>query len=654
MDGNYGPTRGLTFDAGLSCRFVDFEDSDTPGSVSTNGSCSSNNGEDSKMSVKLFQHSIPNHLLVVALIEHICSLYYPDHQFSKQLFKALCSQLSAMKLVPAAALLDEFQSIRDTFRTALDDFILLAVDTLYSEINMHIIDRPLQLKQRANDEIAFEKSKLFQYSSRYKKDFEEIELLGEGGFGCVYEVRNKLDGKRYAVKKIRLANFRPDDCLKVLREVKLLANLENPNVVRYYSAWLDYSMDEIKSENVSLSSTEKVHIHRKRSYLWPITSEENFKSATDISDTSTSTLNSHVEDSVVFMSSSMEGAMRNETRRYSDEIYSFDNRQTEQNGRSYSLTGNGRFSDSRISNIVEEIEERASSCASTKSTVSLGNSRLLRGKSCPLLNKTQLMDEQIETIVFDIYIQMELCSGTLKDWISKRNDDIFNYGSKIMLSANVDIFNQLLLGINYIHAMGIIHRDLKPCNIFMNTNGTSEEFIVKIGDFGLARKVDFGTDIKHFNEEESPEYIAGESSSLATKGIGTCVYAAPEQMSTHFYTTKADIYSLGIILFELFVPFKTGMERHLLIKGLRNASLPDSLLSKWPDMSKTVRQMTDEDPDRRPTASYLLNISHFYDKDKIIELLRLDLAERAMQITELRELLKQKDMELEQLRNAFV
>jgi len=134
MDGNYGPTRGLTFDAGLSCRFVDFEDSDTPGSVSTNGSCSSNNGEDSKMSVKLFQHSIPNHLLVVALIEHICSLYYPDHQFSKQLFKALCSQLSAMKLVPAAALLDEFQSIRDTFRTALDDFILLAVDTLYSEV----------------------------------------------------------------------------------------------------------------------------------------------------------------------------------------------------------------------------------------------------------------------------------------------------------------------------------------------------------------------------------------------------------------------------------------------------------------------------------------------------------------------------------------
>ena len=71
-------------------------------------------------------------------------------------------------------------------------------------------------------------------------------------------------------------------------------------------------------------------------------------------------------------------------------------------GRSYSLTGNGRFSDSRISNIVEEIEERASSCASTKSTVSLGNSRLLRGKSCPLLNKTQLMDEQIEVFTKEI------------------------------------------------------------------------------------------------------------------------------------------------------------------------------------------------------------------------------------------------------------
>lgn len=52
--------------------------------------------------------------------------------------------------------------------------------------------------------------------SRYKEEFEEIEMLGEGGFGSVFEARNKLDGKRYAIKKIKLANIHPDECLKVI------------------------------------------------------------------------------------------------------------------------------------------------------------------------------------------------------------------------------------------------------------------------------------------------------------------------------------------------------------------------------------------------------------------------------------------------------
>ena len=62
------------------------------------------------------------------------------------------------------------------------------------------------------------------------------------------------------------------------------------------------------------------------------TSEKNVNSATDMSDASTSALNSRVEESVVFMSSSMEGAVRGETGGSLDEIYSFTNLQTEQNG----------------------------------------------------------------------------------------------------------------------------------------------------------------------------------------------------------------------------------------------------------------------------------------------------------------------------------
>ena len=78
-------------------------------------------------------------------------------------------------------------------------------------------------------------------------------------------------------------------------------------------------------------------------------------------------------------------------------------------------------------------------------------------------------------ISLDVMIQMECCSGrTLKDYI--RNSTATSRESILQL------FKQLISGIRHIHQMGLIHRDVKPANIFL-----SEDGILKIGDFGLAR-----------------------------------------------------------------------------------------------------------------------------------------------------------------------
>ncbi len=90
---------------------------------------------------------------------------------------------------------------------------------------------------------------LIRTPSRYVEEFEEIDVLGKGGFGLVYEARNKLDGRHYAVKKISLAFVKADDCLKVLREVKVLAGLDHPNIVRYYSSWLEYGFTDNNSSD---------------------------------------------------------------------------------------------------------------------------------------------------------------------------------------------------------------------------------------------------------------------------------------------------------------------------------------------------------------------------------------------------------------------
>jgi serine/threonine protein kinase len=101
----------------------------------------------------------------------------------------------------------------------------------------------------------------------------------------------------------------------------------------------------------------------------------------------------------------------------------------------------------------------------------------------------------------------------------------------------VSIFNQILKGIAYAHENGVIHRDLKPENIlFFDPPDFWDDELVKIGDFGLGKRLDF-------------ESITITRSS---ENLGTAAYMPPEQFSS-FKTVdrRGDIFSLGKILYEL-------------------------------------------------------------------------------------------------------
>jgi serine/threonine protein kinase len=115
----------------------------------------------------------------------------------------------------------------------------------------------------------------------------------------------------------------------------------------------------------------------------------------------------------------------------------------------------------------------------------------------------------------NICIVMEFCEGgTLNEY--KKNNKI-----------NIDkIIKQIIDGINYLHIKGIVHRDLKPENIMFKNN------IVKIIDFGFARKYTAKTE-------------------MFKTLCGTPLYFAPEMINDKIYTIKADIWSLGVIFYEL-------------------------------------------------------------------------------------------------------
>lgn len=92
--------------------------------------------------------------------------------------------------------------------------------------------------------------------SRIQNEFEVLKWLGKGAFGDVLKVRNKLDGRVYAIKRIKLNPKSKQLNKKITREVKLLSRMNHENVVRYYNSWIESAtLDDSSEHNQSMSIT---------------------------------------------------------------------------------------------------------------------------------------------------------------------------------------------------------------------------------------------------------------------------------------------------------------------------------------------------------------------------------------------------------------
>ena len=137
-------------------------------------------------------------------------------------------------------------------------------------------------------------------------------------------------------------------------------------------------------------------------------------------------------------------------------------------------------------------------------------------------------------------------------------------------------------GLAYAHEHGVVHRDVKPQNVLLSRDGE-----VKVTDFGIARSLD----------AESGLTVTGTV-------LGTSSYLSPEQASGLRVTPAADVYSLGVVLYELLagaVPFPGGNQVVVALKHVNEP--PPSLLDSRPDvparLASAVARALQKDPEQR-------------------------------------------------------
>ncbi|SNX86378.1 related to GCN2 - ser/thr protein kinase [Melanopsichium pennsylvanicum] len=471
-------------------------------------------------------------------------------------------------------------------------------------------------------------------SSRYLSDFEEVEFLGKGAFGSVVKARNRLDGRFYAVKKIKLSSS-PDEDERTLREISALSRLDHPHIVRYSTCWIEEthmpvaglagsdtdgftsgqtletntttSKTHASGPNLSMSAFGSGFKRPSKPNEPKLNRDESFRAVPDFDDDdevfASGASSSHLTGSLADIRFAEDDEDSND--QHNNASFSRAKADSSFKGGLLALrtpSDGSSDDDSDSDGDGEESDESSSDDGfggddDDFSRIRLSSRRASRaGRS---VSRSVSVAPPAGTVPVQrvLYIQMEFVENrTLREAIEKglTEDEAWR------------ILRQMVEALAHISSLGIIHRDLKPSNVLMYANGD-----VKIGDFGLATNALQIADGNAGNVAGTAELA--ESTDL-TGDLGTFLYTAPELRAKGGtkYNFKVDIYSLGIIFFEMLASqrvYRTGMERILLIRELRDRSI--GLPAVWPHnklekQTTLIRQMLDHDPDRRPSPLEIL------------------------------------------------
>jgi eukaryotic translation initiation factor 2-alpha kinase 4 len=487
--------------------------------------------------------------------------------------------------------------------------------------------------------------------SRHRTDFEILSVLGVGGFGRVLQVKNKVDSRIYAMKMVPLgssstsfqqqqyqqqqqhqqedesdtdikSSFRQqqDYCAKVLREVQVLSSVQSEHVVRYYGAWVEKA-GASAGASVASSSSSTSHLSLVRGGQ----GDDQYSSMESQSAPFSYWNNQY--PSSRRMGAAPSWSSSRQTNAGNDETVPPQPFTTEENQ-------NGATTKMNYSSTSTSHNDPTCHLCSMKYRdweVSLDHWGLIDAVLQPMdlcfdcyqtslpshVNATQIAVRHRQRLHEYLFILMEYCSCTLPEVVDSFRD------TKDEDAAIWSYFGQCVQGVAELHDHGIIHRDIKPSNIFVHDG------IVKIGDLGLATQQEQSHLLSSSSTMAVQHHIPPSSSSSSilmmeesknkSSQVGTFLYMAPEvEISAGIYNEKCDVYSLGVLLVEIFSHFTTGMERATVLGRLKNSSssssssvgtdlLPKEWVKTHPVQAELVLKMVSHTVEHRPSCREIVN-----------------------------------------------
>jgi serine/threonine protein kinase len=510
--------------------------------------------------------------------------------FNRLLSHSAGANLKKTKSVGLLALpREEFRQV--DFAKSVSQAVVVRKDSQFSQVNDNKgnnITANLSTKEDLSKVIIdpkianlIEKYDLPDETGKFHKIFKEVEWIGNGSFGEVYKVVHRLDGKLYAVKKVKLTLGRFEDLKresKVFREVFTMTDLHHPNIVRYSTCWVEIESDKDVQETQQGKNGKSIGLTE----------------GLDLGDISENE-GSEPDDS-----------QEREISKNSDLGFEWDLSERDKDKRKKSLQKVGKTKEifkkhtEKKAPRIKRNTSRLRLKTLTKSFIEEEIDEMSRNSSLSRVDSTG----EFPGCKLYLYIQMEYCPGQ-----SLRNN-LENPKRKVVREKVLEMFKKLLEGVHAMHSRGIIHRDLKPANIFLDANEN-----IKIGDFGLALTDNFEEQLEGLGSKES----AWKGRKLHSLKVGTPMYTSPEQESGGHYDQRTDIYSLGLIFCEMLVNFVTNHERYNLLGQLRTKEeLPATFMKNFAAESEIILRMTSKSPEDRPTAEQLM-----IEVDKLLEAQRL-------------------------------